>query len=235
MDKADTDGRREPPQTVTIILTALPLACAALAYAWLRTPLPQRLAHLPWREMLQALPWFPAIAACAPLGYLAAHAYLALSHWRLDAGETFRAWLVATVGTTFCVAVAVMCTASLSKPQPLPVRLVSAAALVTTMLLPVFWIGDDSHWPQRLLFPRHERLRKRLAPTVDDDMGERRWNVNIFWFNYDGLRLPNPLDVYPEWFRRNRVDLEAYAAYHPDLKEDLNICRERMETRHDTD
>lgn len=121
MDKADMDGRREPPQTVAITLTALPLACAALAYAWLRTPLPQRLAHLPWREMLQALPWFPAIVACAPLGYLAEHAYLALSHWRLDAGETFRAWLVATVGTTFCVAVAVMCTASLSKPQPLPV------------------------------------------------------------------------------------------------------------------
>lgn len=102
MSKTGTDGRREPPQTAVVILTALPLACAALAYAWLGTPLPRWLAHLPWRKILQALPPLALGATCIPTLRLMRVAYHGLIHWRLTIGETFRAWLAGALGLILC-------------------------------------------------------------------------------------------------------------------------------------
>lgn len=102
MSKTGTDGRREPPQTAVVILTALPLACAALAYAWLGTPLPRWLAHLPWRKILQALPPLALGVTCIPTLRLMRVAYHGLIHWRLTIGETFRAWLAGALGLILC-------------------------------------------------------------------------------------------------------------------------------------
>lgn len=46
MSKTGMDGRREPPQTVAIILTLLPSAALALGYVWIATP-PAALAGEP--------------------------------------------------------------------------------------------------------------------------------------------------------------------------------------------
>lgn len=230
--RKNEDGRHDPPQTVAIILTLLPLAIIAIAYICIATPFPHWLASLPWRTVIQTLPWFFAISACAPLGYLAAYAYRALAHWRLTVGETLRAGIAAMVGTTHCVLTAVAFLNSNCAGRPLPARLTVVAAFITAMLIVVCMLAYDEYWPWRLLFPKHERLSERLAQYTDTEV-----SVGYYWSyrDFGGLSLPIPLDVLPEWFDFHLSDLEEYAAYHPQLRGALEDAKKRIEKHRDTD
>ena len=239
-DNRPNDGRRNPPRTAVIILTLLPPAALALAYVWTRTPLPRWLAGLPWRAMLAALPPLAVGVLCVPTHLFMFVAYDALAHWRLDAGEAVRAWLAGTAGILLHVVFLLFTAGSIARGRRLEVA-VEALALAALLLhaWAIWGLLDECdcepYLQRRLLFPRHERLRERLSDPMSG-LGDLRKDVGqVLWSDCGGVRLPCPLDAYPEWFGRNRADLEAYAAYHPVLEEDLELCGKRIETDHDAD
>ena len=232
--KQEKDNRHDPPQTIAIILTLLPLATITITYVWTTTPFPHWLASLPWWTIIQTLPWFFAILACAPLGYLAVYAYRALAHWRLTVGEMLRAGVAATVGTTLCVlTLTAFFGCSNWLDRPLPARLTVAVAFVIVMLIVLYLLANAEYWPWRLLFPEHERLREQLAQSHAD----MEASVGDFWSyrDFGGLMLPIPLDVFPKWFASHLSDLEEYAAYHPQLLEELEKSKKRIEKHCDAD
>lgn len=244
MSKTGMDGRREPPRTAVIILTLLPSAALALGYIWIATPLPRWLAGLPWRAMLHAalaaLPPLAVGALCVPALLFMHAAYDALARWRLDAGEAFRAWLAGTAGAALHAVFLLLAVGSIARCQWFEV---GVETLVLAALLLHAWAvrglldecDCEPYWQRRLLFPRHEHLRERLARSMSD-MGDRRKDANqVFWFNCGGVRLPCPLDAYPGWLERSKTDLTAYVAYHPTLKEDLEASEKRIRRSHGTD
>ena len=167
-------------------------------------------------------------------------AYDALARWRLDAGEAFRAWLAGMAGAALHAVFLLLAVGSIARCQWFEVgveTLVLAALLLHAWAVRALLDECDCkpYWQRRLLFPRHERLRERLARSISD-MGDRRKDTNqVFWFNCGGVRLPCPLDAYPGWLERSKVDLTAYAAYHPTLKEDLEASEKRIRRSHGTD
>lgn len=177
MSKTGTDGRREPPQTAVVILTALPLACAALAYAWLGTPLPRWLAHLPWRKILQALPPLALGATCIPTLRLMRVAYHGLIHWRLTIGETFRAWLAGALGLILCGLLPLGTLDAFIHGQ----WITAITGMLMLVMIPIcariirlYTEATDtvkSDWPRRLLFRRHQLLLERLERSKRGDMG----------------------------------------------------------------
>lgn len=239
MSKTGTDGRREPPQTAVVILTALPLACAALAYAWLGTPLPRWLAHLPWRKILQALPPLALGATCIPMLRLMRVAYHGLIHWRLTIGETFRAWLAGALGLILCGLLPLGTLDAFIHGQ----WITAITGMLMLVMIPIcariirlYTEATDtvkSDWLRRLLFRRHQLLLERLERSKRRDMGPINEDEGTYqphwsrWVDYGGLELPCPLDLYPEWFKENESDLEAYAAYHPVLLVNLKAARKR--------
>lgn len=239
MSKTGTDGRREPPQTAVVILTALPLACAALAYAWLGTPLPRWLAHLPWRKILQALPPLALGATCIPTLRLMRVAYHGLIHWRLTIGETFRAWLAGALGLILCGLLPLGTLDAFIHGQWITAitgMLMLVTIPICARIIRLYTEATDtvkSDWPRRLLFRRHQLLLERLERSKRGDMGLINEDEGTYqphwsrWVDYGGLELPCPLDLYPEWFKENESDLEAYAAYHPVLLVNLKAARKR--------
>lgn len=239
MSKTGTDGRREPPQTAVVILTALPLACAAFAYAWLGTPLPRWLAHLPWRKILQALPPLALGATCIPTLRLMRVAYHGLIHWRLTIGETFRAWLAGALGLILCGLLPLGTLDAFIHGQ----WITAITGMLMLVMIPIcariirlYTEATDtvkSDWLRRLLFRRHQLLLERLERSKRGDMGPINEDEGTYqphwsrWVDYGGLELPCPLDLYPEWFKENESDLEAYAAYHPVLLVNLKAARKR--------
>lgn len=239
MSKTGTDGRREPPQTAVVILTALPLACAALAYAWLGTPLPRWLAHLPWRKILQALPPLALGATCIPTLRLMRVAYHGLIHWRLTIGETFRAWLAGALGLILCGLLPLGTLDAFIHGQ----WITAITGMLMLVMIPIcariirlYTEATDtvkSDWLRRLLFRRHQLLLERLERSKRGDMSPINEDEGTYqphwsrWVDYGGLELPCPLDLYPEWFKENESDLEAYAAYHPVLLVNLKAARKR--------
>lgn len=239
MSKTGTDGRREPPQTAVVILTALPLACAALAYAWLGTPLPRWLAHLPWRKILQALPPLALGATCIPTLRLMRVAYHGLIHWRLTIGETFRAWLAGALGLILCGLLPLGTLDAFIHGQ----WITAITGMLMLVMIPIcariirlYTEATDtvkSDWLRRLLFRRHQLLLERLERSKRGDMGPINEDEGTYqphwsrWVDYGGLELPCPLDLYSEWFKENESDLEAYAAYHPVLLVNLKAARKR--------
>lgn len=239
MSKTGTDGRREPPQTAVVILTALPLACAALAYAWLGTPLPRWLAHLPWRKILQALPPLALGVTCIPTLRLMRVAYHGLIHWRLTIGETFRAWLAGALGLILCGLLPLGTLDAFIHGQ----WITAITGMLMLVMIPIcariIRLDTEatdtvkSDWPRRLLFRRHQLLLERLERSKRGDMGLINEDEGTYqphwsrWVDYGGLELPCPLDLYPEWFKENESDLEAYAAYHPVLLVNLKAARKR--------
>ena len=183
MNKTDMDGRREPPRTVAIILTILPSAALALGYMWIATPLPRWLASLPWRAMLHAaLPPLAVGALCVPALLFMHAAYDALARWRLDAGEAFRAWLAGMAGAALHAVFLLLAVGSIARCQWFEVgveTLVLAALLLHAWAVRALLDECDCepYWQRRLLFPRHERLRERLARSMSD-MGDRRKDAN---------------------------------------------------------
>ena len=176
MSKTGTDGRREPPQTAVVILTALPLACAALAYAWLGTPLPRWLAHLPWRKILQALPPLALGATCIPTLRLMRVAYHGLIHWRLTIGETFRAWLAGALGLILCGLLPLGTLDAFIHGQ----WITAITGMLMLVMIPIcariirlYTEATDtvkSDWPRRLLFRRHQLLLERLERSKRGDI-----------------------------------------------------------------
>lgn len=239
MSKTGTDGRREPPQTAVVILTALPLACAALAYAWLGTPLPRWLAHLPWRKILQALPPLALGATCIPTLRLMRVAYHGLIHWRLTIGETFRAWLAGALGLILCGLLPLGTLDAFIHGQWITAitgMLMLVTIPICARIIRLYTEATDtvkSDWLRRLLFRRHQLLLERLERSKRGDMGPINEDEGTYqphwsrWVDYGGLELPCPLDLYPEWFKENESDLEAYAAYHPVLLVNLKAARKR--------
>ena len=239
MSKTGTDGRREPPQTAVVILTALPLACAALAYAWLGTPLPRWLAHLPWRKILQALPPLALGGTCIPTLRLMRVAYHGLIHWRLTIGETFRAWLAGALGLILCGLLPLGTLDAFIHGQ----WITAITGMLMLVMIPICariirldteaTDTEKSDWPRRLLFRRHQLLLERLERSKRGDMGPINEDEGTYqphwsrWVDYGGLELPCPLDLYPEWFKENESDLEAYAAYQPVLLVNLKAARKR--------
>ena len=223
MNKTDTDNRREPPQIAVIALTALPVICLAFAYMWHETSFPQWLAHLPWRAILHLLPLFALGVACVPTIYLMRAAYLALAQWRLTLGETIRAWFVGSMGL---ILYGLLLFAAWSVPTV--GTIVATVSLAATLACLKAFPFDEVEWARRLLFPFHERAKERLREEVYCDKGPLREDLtNYCWADYDGLHLPVPLDAFPEWFERNRSDLETYASYHPQLLIDMKIAEKK--------
>lgn len=214
MSKTGTDGRREPPQTAVVILTALPLACAALAYAWLGTPLPRWLAHLPWRKILQALPPLALGATCIPTLRLMRVAYHGLIHWRLTIGETFRAWLAGALGLILCGLLPLGTLDAFIHGQ----WITAITGMLMLVMIPIcariirlYTEATDtvkSDWPRRLLFRRHQLLLERLErskrgvlmktkaltnPTGAGGSITVDWNCHARWIcTRNGLKRTNP-------------------------------------------
>lgn len=223
MHETDTDNRREPPQIVVIALTALPVICLAFAYTWHETSFPQWLAHLPWRAILHLLPLFALGVICVPTIYLMRAAYLALAQWRLTLGETIRAWFVGSMGL---ILYGLLLFAAWSVPTV--GTIVATVSLVATLVCLKAFPFDEVGWARRLLFPLHERAKERLRESIHYGKGPLREDLtNYCWCAYDGLHLPAPLDAFPEWFERNRSDLETYASYHPQLLIDMRIAEKK--------
>lgn len=223
MNKTDTDNRREPPQIAVIALTALPVICLAFAYTWHETSFPQWLAHLPWRAILHLLPLFALGVACVPTIYLMRAAYLALAQWRLTLGETIRAWFVGSMGL---ILYGLLLFAAWSVPTV--GTIVATVSLAATLVCLKAFPFDEVEWARRLLFPFHERAKERLRESVYCDKGHLREDLtNYCWADYGGLHLPVPLDAFPEWFERNRSDLETYASYHSQLLIDMKIAEKK--------
>lgn len=241
MSKTGMDGRREPPRTAVIILTILPSAALALGYMWIATPLPRWLASLPWRAMLHAaLPPLAVGALCVPALLFMHAAYDALARWRLYAGEAFRAWLAGMAGSALHAVFLLLAVGSIARRRWFEVgveTLVLAALLYHAWAVRVLLDEYDCmpYLQRRLLFPRHEHLRERLGRSTSDIEDQSPNIGQVFWLDYDGVRLPCPLEAYPEWLEKNRSDLEAYAAYCPDLKTSLKASERRIEASHGTD
>ena len=69
----------------------------------------------------------------------------------------------------------------------------------------------------------------------------QRSGGSLVRFEYDdakgapiSLSLPRT-GAYSGWLERSKVDLTAYAAYHPTLKEDLEASEKRIRRSHGTD
>jgi hypothetical protein len=166
-------------------------------------------------------------------------AYHGLIHWRLTIGETFRAWLAGALGLILCGLLPLGTLDAFIHGQ----WITAITGMLMLVMIPIcariirlYTEATDtvkSDWPRRLLFRRHQLLLERLERSKRGDMGPINEDEGTYqphwsrWVDYGGLELPCPLDLYPEWFKENESDLEAYAAYHPVLLVNLKAARKR--------